>query len=73
MNKENIYYLVVLKDDICNKEPLFEKTTIKTKLCGKILFIKNERIGFELNGSKGTVIIPIDWIKWMAPSAILKK
>ena len=68
---KDCYYLVKINkekvDDI-----LFNKTTIKDSFCGKLIQYDCEQMKFELNGSReDLVIIPLKYIKWMAPSAIL--
>lgn len=66
---KDIYYLVRLKDDI--QDEMYYKSTIKNKFCGKIVHQENGKIFFELNNSDALVIIPYDWILWLAPSKVL--
>ena len=68
---KDCYYLVKInKENI--EDNLFYKTTIKNNFCGKLIQCNCKQMIFELNGSrKDLVIIPLKWIKWMAPSAIL--
>lgn len=66
---EDIYYLVKVREDIF--DPLWDKTTTYKMLCGKLVNQNNGRFYFELNGSDALVIIPHDWIDWMAPSKVL--
>ena len=65
----DIYYLVVLKDNI--ESELFYKSTVHNKLCGCLVNQHDGNFYFELNGSNALVIIPHEWIKWMAPSEVL--
>ena len=50
---------------------MYCKSTIKNKFCGKIVHEENGRIFFKLNGSDALVIVPYDWILWLAPSKVL--
>lgn len=67
--KEDIYYLVIVRENIL--DPLWDKTTTHNTFCGKLVNQNNGRFYFELNGSGALVIIPHDWIDWMAPSQVL--
>lgn len=67
--KENIYYIVKVREDIF--DPLFDKTTIRRTFCGVLVNQNNGKFYFELNGSGALVIIPHSWIDWMAPSKAL--
>lgn len=62
---QNIYYIVRLKERYRQELCL---TTITRDFCGKIVNQTAENIYFELNGSDALVIIPHNWIKWLAPS-----
>jgi hypothetical protein len=66
---EDIYYIVKVREDIF--DPLWDKTTARKTLCGKLVNQNNGRFYFELNGSGALVIIPHGWIDWMAPSKVL--
>lgn len=71
MNKtENneIYYIVGIKSE---RIPNLESTTINKSFCGKIIKATKESTFFELNGSGAKVIIPTDWIEYLAPSKVL--
>lgn len=68
-DKEDIYYLVALKDNIADAS--FYKTTVSRMFCGKLVNNNGANFYFELNGSDALVIIPHSWIEWMAPSKIL--
>ena len=63
----DIYYIVTLKPKYQN----IKHTTINKSFCGKLINQNDENFYFELNGSKGLVIIPHLWIESMAPSAVL--
>ena len=65
MNKNKIMYIVKLKDDVLKK--LSATTLYKGKFAGKIVKTGSNML-FELNGSKANIIIPYDWIDYMAPS-----
>lgn len=70
---KNCYYLVKINKEKVD-DNLFNKTTIKDSFCGKLIQYDCEQMKFELNGSRGDlVIIPLKWIKWLAPSAILNR
>lgn len=61
----DIYYIVSLKERY--KYDLY-LTTITKEFCGKIVNQTADNIYFELNGSNALVIIPHNWIEWLAPS-----
>lgn len=65
---EDIYYIVNIKEEYRNELRL---TTINKEFCGKIVNQTARNIYFELNCSGALVIIPHDWIDWLAPSKIL--
>lgn len=65
---EDIYYIVNIKEKY-RYELRF--TTINKEFCGKIVNQTSGNIYFELNGSGGLVIIPHEWINWLAPSKVL--
>lgn len=61
----NIKYIVKLKPD-----KKLEYTTINKFFCGELL-IRDAQMIFKLNGSNDAiVIIPMDWIEYMAPSKV---
>lgn len=62
---KDIVYIVALKD--CYKKYL-ELTTINKIFCGKYIKSEYGNVYFELNGIKAVVIIPEEWIEYMAPS-----
>lgn len=63
----DIYYIVTLKPRYQN----IPHTTINKSFCGKLINQNDGNFYFELNGSKGFVIIPHLWIESMAPSKVL--
>ena len=65
---EDIYYIVNIKEKYRYELRL---TTINKEFCGKIVNQTAGNIYFELNGSGGLVIVPHEWINWLAPSKIL--
>lgn len=67
--KEDIYYIVKVREDIFS--PFWGKTTTSRTFCGKLVNQNNDRFYFELNGSDALVIIPHSWIDWMSPSKVL--
>ena len=73
MNKEDIYYIVELRDWYAYANNLPELTTIYPKFCAKLVNQNNGNFYFELNHSNALIIIPHNWIKWMAPSKRLNK
>ena len=71
MNKE-LYYIVELNGKA--DWELQNLTTINPRFCGKLINHNGASFYFELNGHPGSVvIIPHDWIRWMAPSRRLNK
>jgi hypothetical protein len=66
--KEDIYYIVTLKDSIIDSG--FYKTTACHRFCGRLVNQNYGNFYFELNGSDALVIIPHSWIEWMAPSKV---
>lgn len=65
--EKDIYYLVKFKDDIDDNS--FYLTTVANKMCGKLVNQTDSHFYFELNDiKKSLVIVPHNWIKWMAPS-----
>ena len=63
----DIYYIVELNNRAYDK--LQSLTTITPKFCGKLINHNGTNFYFELNGHPGSiVIIPHNWIEWMAPS-----
>lgn len=70
LKEPEIYYIVSIKDRyICE----FHLTTITKEFCGRIENQTSTSIYFRLNGSDALVIIPHNWIEWMAPSKELWK
>jgi len=67
MNKfeKEIPYIVEIKED-----KILLNTTIKRKFCGYLVYMTSDNLCFELNGSHMLVIIPLSWIKYMAPSEL---
>lgn len=65
---EDIYYIVNIKEKYRHELRL---TTINKEFCGKIVNQTAGNIYFELNGSGGLIIIPHEWINWLAPSKVL--
>ena len=61
----DIYYIVRLKEKYRQELCL---TTITKDFCGKIVNQTAGNIYFELNGSDALVIVPHNWIEWLAPS-----
>ena len=72
-NEENdLYYIVKLNERIDSE--LQNLTTIFPRFTGKLVNNNNGNFYFELNGHPNSVIIiPHNWIKWMAPSKKLNK
>ena len=72
----NTYYIVKIDKDKLDTSELgymFYKTTCANLFCGRLVNQNNGNFYFELNNSEDLVIIPHSWIKWMAPSKILKE
>lgn len=65
LKEPEIYYIVNIKDRYIYELHL---TTITRKFCGRIENQTSTSIYFRLNGSDALVIIPHNWIKWMAPA-----
>lgn len=59
-----IKYIVRLKSD-----KKLEYTTINRDFCGELI-TDGPQMVFKLNGSGALVIIPFDWIEYMAPSKV---
>lgn len=66
--KNDVYYIVSLKDEYRNKLNL---TTINKGFCAKFNHEAYGIVWFELNGSGAWVAIPDRWIEWIAPSKVL--
>lgn len=65
---ENILYIVKIKERYLEK---LSKTTLKNGRFAGILLKSGENMAFELNGSsKAIIIIPYNWIEYMAPSLL---
>ena len=66
--KKETYYYVRLRDDI-PVDPVFYRTKAAHLFCGKLV---NQAGGshmyFELKNTNDLVIIPHEWIEWMAPT-----
>lgn len=70
--KNNDYYYLVKLDMYKVEDALWYKTTCETGFfCGKLVNHTGSNFYFELNCSNALVIIPHNWIKWMAPSRVL--
>lgn len=70
MNKEDIYYIVKIKEEYL---PNLKLTTISSGyFCGKI-FMTGSNYVFKLNGSGAIVEIPRYYIEFIAPSKVLWK
>ena len=65
---KDIYYMVKIKE---NYNENFHNTVIKNKFCGKIVNQAAGNIYFELYKSDALVIMPHNWIEWLAPSKTL--
>lgn len=63
--EKGIYYIVNIKERYKYDLHL---TTITDQFCGKIVNQTGSNIYFNLYGSEALVIIPHDWIEWLAPS-----
>lgn len=72
-NEENdLYYIIELNERIDRE--LQNLATIFPRFAGKLVNNNNGNFYFELNGHPNSVvIIPHNWIKWMAPSKRLNK
>lgn len=66
--KNDIYYIVSLKDGYRNKLNL---TTVGKEFCAKFNHQAYGIVWFELNGSGAWVAVPDQWIEWIAPSKVL--
>lgn len=64
---EDIKYIVVLKDEY---RKYLELTTIDKMFCGRYIKSEYKKVYFELNGSHSVVVIPEEWIEFMAPSKL---
>ena len=64
---EDIKYIVTLKDEY---RKYLELTTVDKMFCGKYIKSEYKKVYFELNGSHGVVVIPEEWIEFMAPSKL---
>lgn len=65
LKNPEIYYVVSIKDRYICKLHL---TTITKEFCGRIENQTSTSIYFRLNCSDALVIIPHNWIEWMAPA-----
>lgn len=66
--ERNIPYIVVIKDKYINE---INNTTLENgKFCGYVENFYNGSFFFTLNGIEMTVIIPWNWIEFMAPSKV---
>ena len=68
LNKKDIYYIVGIKSERLSS---LENTTINKEFCGRIVKITENNTFFKLNGSEVNVIVPTDWIEYLAPSKLL--
>ena len=68
---DNIYYLIKLKNNFIELNPLICKTTVNKVFCGTLVNNADGKAFFELNGSKALVVVPWSGIEWMAPSQVL--
>lgn len=65
---ENIWYTVQLQDDDFYFSPYPSiKVEGKFRFIGKLIIHLKDRIIFNLQDGKGSVILPFDIIKWMVP------
>lgn len=65
LKEPEIYYIVSIKERYIYDLHL---TTIIKEFCGRIENQTSTSIYFRLNGSDALVIIPHNWIEWMAPA-----
>lgn len=65
LKNPEIYYIVSLKERYIYELRL---TTIRKEFCGRIENQTGTNIYFRLNESDALIIIPHDWIEWMAPA-----
>jgi len=65
LKEPEIYYIVSIKERYIYDLHL---TTITKEFCGRIENQTSTSIYFRLNGSDALVIIPHNWIEWMAPA-----
>lgn len=65
LKEPEIYYIVSIKERHIYDLHL---TTITKEFCGRIENQTSTSIYFRLNGSDALVIIPHNWIEWMAPA-----
>ena len=69
---DDLYYIVELNGKAYGE--LQNLTTIFPRFAGKLVNNNNGNFYFELNGHPNSVIIiPHNWIKWMAPSKKLNE
>lgn len=59
------YYIISIKERYI---PELHLTTITKEFCGSIENQTSTNIYFRLNGSNALVIVPHNWIEWMAPA-----
>lgn len=62
------YYIVGIKDEYRDRLSL---TTINKEFCGKLIHRTFKSLWFKLNGSNAYVVIPEQWIEYLAPSKVL--
>lgn len=65
---ENIWYTVQLHDDgfySCPYPPV--KVEGKFGFIGKLITVLDGRVIFKLQGRKGSVVLPFNFIKWIVP------
>lgn len=63
--ESEIYYIISIKERYISELHL---TTITKEFCGRIENQTSTSIYFRLNVSNALVIIPHNWIEWMAPA-----
>ena len=65
---EDIWYIVQLQDDdfySSSYPPI--KVEGKFHFIGKLIVHLNNKVVFNLQDGKGSVVLPFDFIKWMIP------
>lgn len=73
---DNTIYIVKIdaaKLNHSESDYLFFKTTCSNIFYGKLVNNSGSNFYFELKDSNDLVIVPHNWIKWMAPSKLLKE
>lgn len=68
MDKKEITYILELNDDVIENHTLIKQTTLTDVFIGKLINTTCSNFYFEDNKNSDTmIIIPHNWIKWMAP------